>query len=64
VWIWCIVWALVADAGKVAFDYYGRMHNLFSINDVGVMQLSVEAQAVRQKMIKNASNCTAISKNH
>lgn len=55
VWIWCIVWALVADAGKVAFDYYGRMHNLFSINDVGVMQLSEEAKKMKKHLEDQAA---------
>jgi H+-transporting ATPase len=55
VWIWSLAWWLVEDAAKVLCRWVAHEHNLFGVNDTGVMQLTDKAVKIREKLMALAA---------
>jgi H+-transporting ATPase len=52
VWIWCLAWWFVMDAAKVLVHHYVVKYNIFNSNELGKMEMTENATALRLEMMK------------
>ena len=59
VWVWSLLWWFAEDAAKVLCRKVAHKHNLFGVNDTGVMELTPAALKLQEEMRVAASKPSA-----
>ena len=62
VWIWSLLWWLIADAAKVYTSRLAEHYNLFGMNDTGVLVLPPAAIALQKSMVLGLGEGKAVAK--